>query len=373
MATTVQFLRSFSSSVFSQSEANIAAQCTPNIESSPGLHRTTRTVEAFAAAVDGQIRRFDTWCAYREEAICRALGGAGSDSVVVSLLSTEKAMHATFQEGLDVTLQIVRDLCSLDGTLSISSYWPLSMRPPSKTTTLLLDALLAASRTYSQRGDQSTASLLMQLFIQAAEPTWKMVGQWLQNGMGIGAVDELEAEFFIERNDLGFVAAKASGLFDPDFWAEGYTLREGDLAFTSSADATPLLVPAFLAHVSEMVLASGKAKGLLRAMDMPSARPFETWGTLQHLVVGLSSRYTAVDWLAAKVEDTLRPYCQASDERLSAVLVENCGLLVHLHAIEDLYLMRRGDSVSHFLDLVFAKVRRFDSVYRPLSKQTHSV
>jgi hypothetical protein len=43
-------------------------------------------------------------------------------------------------------------------------------------------------------------------------------------------------------------------------------------------------------------------------------------------------------------------------EKLVQVLVGDCALWKHLEAVEDLYLMRKGDAMSHFVDIVFAKV-----------------
>ena len=41
---------------------------------------------------------------------------------------------------------------------------------------------------------------------------------------------------------------------------------------------------------------------------------------------------------------------------MTKVLVEDCDLWTHLHAIEDLFLMRRGDAMSHFVDILFNRV-----------------
>jgi gamma-tubulin complex component 5 len=41
---------------------------------------------------------------------------------------------------------------------------------------------------------------------------------------------------------------------------------------------------------------------------------------------------------------------------MTKALFEDFDTLHHLSAIEDLYLMRRGDTMSHFADVLFAKV-----------------
>ncbi|KAK0453070.1 hypothetical protein EV421DRAFT_647908 [Armillaria borealis] len=71
--TSVQYLRDFIGHVFK----------TPG-----GSKSKTRTLEAFADALDSEIRMWDTWCAGKEEAIYKATNGVSSDDgLVVSLLS----------------------------------------------------------------------------------------------------------------------------------------------------------------------------------------------------------------------------------------------------------------------------------------------
>jgi gamma-tubulin complex component 5 len=40
-------------------------------------------------------------------------------------------------------------------------------------------------------------------------------------------------------------------------------------------------------------------------------------------------------------------------------LVDECELPRHLSSVEDLFLMRKGDAMSNFTDVLFAKVCRF--------------
>ncbi|CAE6519065.1 unnamed protein product [Rhizoctonia solani] len=54
--------------------------------------------------------------------------------------------------------------------------------------------------------------------------------------------------------------------------------------------------------------------------------------------------------------DLVAPRCQIAAFRLNRVLVEDCELWRHLHAMEDLCFMRRGDIMSHFCDNLFAKI-----------------
>ena len=42
---------------------------------------------------------------------------------------------------------------------------------------------------------------------------------------------------------------------------------------------------------------------------------------------------------------------------MTQILVDDCDLWLHLTSIEELYLMRRGDVMVNFLDVLFARVR----------------
>ncbi|KEP53711.1 Spc97/Spc98 family protein [Rhizoctonia solani 123E] len=54
--------------------------------------------------------------------------------------------------------------------------------------------------------------------------------------------------------------------------------------------------------------------------------------------------------------DQVAPRCQIAAFRLNRVLVEDCELWRHLHAMEDLCFMRRGDIMTQFCDTLFAKI-----------------
>jgi gamma-tubulin complex component 5 len=118
------------------------------------------------------------------------------------------------------------------------------------------------------------------------------------------------------------------------------------------------------------VLGSGKATGLLRALGVPPASdipgPHRSFSDLlalhaTHMNTCQRGKVTntlslSTDVLSRVVYDELLPHCRATGILLTSVLVDDCDLWRHLSAIEDLYLMRRGDSMSHFTDLLFAKV-----------------
>ncbi|KAJ6532287.1 Spc98 family-domain-containing protein [Mycena vulgaris] len=379
-ATTAQQLRAFVGFVFSAS----SSQWIQSRAAQTRAPRITRTLEAFADAVDAELRLLDRWCAAREEAICRLRSGGApaGTKLVVSLLSTHKALQDGFEDGLEVLLDVVR-------AISVYEYrrYALLPRPPAALSALLLDTLLQKVQMHRERGDgRVTADMLMRVFVVCAEPVWGMVGRWLKvgmglgSGMGVGQGEDLDDEFFIEGSGLAVGLAGLGlgiGLLDPEFWAEGYVLRDGvvrddddDDDVDDYGDRNARAIPSFLEHVAIPVLASGKAVGLLRALGVPPAvdgptslRHWRSFGAL--LASGTTSDQSAttqqlssvsVDTLSQLVYEELAPHCEATGALLGRILVEECELLRHLSSVEDLFLMRRGDAMSNFTDVLFAKM-----------------
>ena len=371
-ATSVEHLRKFTASIFAQVSVE-------HTESSK-FHRSTRTLEAFADAVDHEIRAFYKWCANKEEDICRVQSSSMGPSITVSLLGLEKAVRDAHSKSFDVLLDVLRQVADRSTLRSTSlPVWKLSQSiaqtAPVNVTANLLDILNRMVQDQLSMGDEVASQVLIRVFARTAEPVWAMVGSWMKNGMPIrdpsGHCDSygsssLDDEFFIEDNDMLLV--------DPDFWREGYTLRD-----RLEAGSRERAVPAFLVHVAEHVLSCGKAVGLLRALgipilhDDPAATTPLAWPHFATLLAdesfhgqhskpesqpcSLSSLST--DRLSQIVSDVSWPYCQTTGARLTKALFDDFDTLHHLSAIEDLYLMRRGDTMSHFADVLFAKVGSF--------------
>ncbi|KAK0498251.1 Spc98 family-domain-containing protein [Armillaria luteobubalina] len=335
--TSVQHLRDFISHVF---------------KTVGGSKSKTRTLEAFADALDSEIRLWDTWCAGKEEAICKAMNGVSpDDGLVVSLLSLEMQIRDTFGDSYLVLLDVVRTVFGDDYS---------TKAPPSTVTASLLDHLFIVIQKYLERGERIVAGVIMRVFIRSTEPLWGMVGRWLKDGMGVGDVDDLDDEFFIESNGLGS-GAFGVGLLDPDYWAEGYTLRYED-----EEDGGRKGIPTFFRHIAEPVLGSGKAVGLLKALGIDTAQDRSArwnWRPLAELVTketgqdeaqGLFS--VSIDTLSSLIHDELAPYCLMSGSWLSNAIVEECDLWRHLGTIENLFLMMKGDAMSHFCNGLYAKM-----------------
>ncbi|KAF8622209.1 hypothetical protein AX15_007310 [Amanita polypyramis BW_CC] len=390
-ASTVRSLSVFCSKVLAHSQ-----QSPLNNESDRHI-TISRTVEAFADAVDAELRIFDQWCSAREENMCRALGGVYSDSesspgLIVSLLDTEKAVRDRFGPAFIVLLEVVRSVVPelLDPSQADGQKASLRTRgrAPSIVMAALMDTLFACAQEHIERGEEGdifTGGVLMRVFVRTAEPVWTMIEGWLRDGMGLGIgtgnQDEgkLDDEFFIESNGLG-IGMMGSGLLDPDFWKDGYSLREGvELSPGENVgqEKGTQAIPMFLEHVAMPVLRAGKTIGLLRALGiLPPTNSQNQWMSFGTLV-GSNELYSgskdgsgdsvdrrrteklfavSVDTLSRLIYDELTPRCETAGALLARILTEECDLWGHLKAIEDLYLMRRGDAMSHFTDLVFAKM-----------------
>lgn len=328
----------------------------------------SRTIEAFADAVDAQIQIFDRWCAEREEVICRALAGCG-DPLVVSLLSLEKDVRDTFSGTFDVVLDILHRLvgyiCQSHSRFD-QAIWNIpnmpTQLPSAVVSALLLDLLLQAVEEQWSMGNVSASNSLSIVFAKTSEPIWRMIEKWLKDGVPVRSVwdslDNIQAideEFFIEDNELPIT--------DPDFWADGYVLRSS--VVLEDGERKQLAIPAFLGPVVDRVLGAGKAVGLLRMMDFHffsenaagDEHPLLDWKTFAHLFESGAASSRDSESLSHLMSEELSGYCLTAGLRLSRVLTEECELLRHLAAVEGLYLMTRGDVISNFTDVIFAKVR----------------
>lgn len=348
----------------------------------------TRTCEAFADAVDQVTRGFNGWCASREEAICCAYAGLNGEPLIVSLLSLEHSIRDAYEGTFDALLGVVCKVFQITAEDDPALFeFTIPRRKPAALTALLLDTLFASVQRHTERRDRITSDALMFAFVRTAEPVWNMLGNWLKNGMGLGLnvstggksamVDELDEEFFIESNGVG-IGIMGMGLLDPEFWGEAYSLRSSmpaaDEANTQNMmvdyGSTKMTTPRFLEHVAELVLSTGKAVGLLRALGEPSiAMTLNNWKSFASLVgaerkgtkasegstVGLFA--VSVDTLSQLIYDGLLSQCQAVAARLVQILVHDCGVWDHLEAIQDLFFMRKGDVMSHFVDVLFKKVK----------------
>lgn len=379
-ATTLQHLRMFVAAIFAQSPNRISSCqsfAVPDIK-----FPSTKTAEAFADAVDGEVRKFEAWGAKTEEDMCRGGLGLLDKPLVVSLLSTEQSIRDAFDDSFEVLLSVVKDVFGYPTPSTVRQ-----PRSPATLATALLDILFYRLQEHMERKALVTGATLLRVFISSSEPIWGMIGHWLRNGMSVSLPGEgqhpgeLEEEFFIEYSGIG-VGTMNMGLMDPDFWKEGYSLRETTSDWMDgqgTQDQRQSVVPTFLKHTAKLILGTGKAIGLVRVLGLPpSAHGFATWPSFSELVDSRSKRDEAgvgdasemfsvsVDTLAEIIQDHLQAPCEATGAFLSWMFVEDCDLWSHIDAIEDLFLMRKGDALTHFLDVVFSKVR-FSSPYIPES------
>lgn len=334
--------------------------------------RVTRTVEAFSEAVGIQIGLFNSWCATRERDIIFSLAGNGPP-LTVSFLNLEKTVRDSFSRTFDVLLEVLRKVMSkASGSQDMNmEVWMLLDLPirfsPFTMSTLLLDTLLTAADRSSSNGDTEASKALMQVFAASAEPMWTMIGLWLKHGMPTqdpalrqegDSLTALDDEFFIQDNGLS--------ILDPDLWTEGFSIREAN-PDAHASQSTPLLLDLMANHV----LRAGKAVGLLRILDLPltsDATPEPKWMTDWPTFTALLHEHhatvlveTCKEHLARFVHDVILPRCQIPQKRLAQSATSDCDLWLHLTAIEELYFMRKGDAISCFSDILFAKVSQLRS------------
>ncbi|TCD67503.1 hypothetical protein EIP91_012308 [Steccherinum ochraceum] len=373
-ATVVEHLRKFVSAIYDTSLRR-RNQPTSSVRTVRNQYRNTRTLEAFAEAVDSELRRFNSWCASREEQMCKAQVGIGPP-LIVSFLNLEVSIRNEFSDTFIVIQELLLQLTQR-ATRSpdiVQEFWTLPDLPqrmaPSHLTALLLDSLLLKVIEHASMRDDVTARNLLAVFSDTAEPLWRMIGKWVGDGMPVHDLSSpsdtytqtVDDEFFIEDNELP--------LLDPDFWSDGFVLRDGQDDGGGASSAVPL----FLCHAAEHVLSAGKAVGLLRALGL--ATVFErsggnvltsSWPPFRSLLSrhlsgdskdGLPTPAISMstDDFSRLVYDELVAPCKEAHERLTRVLVDDCDLWHHLLAMEDLLLMRRGDAMSNLIDVLFARM-----------------
>jgi len=401
LATTLQHLRRFVSTVFTKATEQPKSDGGDKISYILNFRRrNSRTLEAFAEAVDFEVRKFDAWCSAREEDICRAQRPSGTPKqpLVVSLLSLEKYVRDEFGSTFGTLKRILEGVTqkasasrkyqvhfvkSAVTDSSAMQIWDLTEVqgnvPPATITTYLLNSLLHAVREQDLMGETTVSATLMRVFSKSVEPVWSMIEVWIRDGMPIHDLSSLGApvvpeddegngqggiddEFFIEDNEMP--------LLDPDFWAEGCILR------TDGSGASQVL-PVFIEHVAHDVLSTGKAVGLLRALggDFQFEDPGDTdaapmaggagWKRFEAVIrESISSGEdeekamlpTSAEVLSRIVHEDLHPRYISAQQALTKVLREDCELEYHLNVMEDCYFMRRGDVMNHFLDSLFAKM-----------------
>lgn len=329
--------------------------------------RSCRTLEAFATSLDEQLRAFSEFCSQKEHIVSRAAGRSGTD-VSVSMLSLlhELRPSQTLFAALDDLLREVATLAPHAAEESPEHSAPLPARlaklPAAAVAKHILDEIYFAVQSCLSVGDEITARNLCSVLCTAAEPLWTMCAGWLRNGMSVQSQnwgDEWlygpHGEFFVERHDL----PPAS----PDFWSSGYTLRSADEEDAGEHASPPTLVPELFQQLSGPLLAAGKTVGLLRVMDIADmAQPVMDivgrWRSLEELLRGRMSLSALGDgWMAPHaLHDYLAPCFSDVQRELKLVLLERCNFSRALASLEGVCLMKRGDVMSQWCDVVFAKL-----------------
>ncbi|KIO31078.1 hypothetical protein M407DRAFT_19953 [Tulasnella calospora MUT 4182] len=386
-------LSAFASTATTLAQLRRFIQFTRLQEVTYGVTYRCRTLSAFSEGVEVVLSDFATWCSDIEMQLCRAQAGSGPE-MIVSLLSLRHKLQQRANATFDILWLIARKFCATTNTPSDKE---LQLPDPCSSAQYILDQLLAYSHSHASMGDPKTAASLMRVFVYAITPLWCSLHLWLKNGvpsMGplddrYGSIDGIihDSEFFIEINDGLLTSA--------DSWHEACTLR-------STPNTVDDGVPGFLQTIGSQLLSAGKAVGLLRALgtedffyktgeDGSALEWLADWLDAQTLFgdgplkEGVSVRLAALanentlppttkppqlarndpdgqrkglwaEEVSTRATHYLLPLCGSAQARLNRVVVEESRLWDHLRAIEDVYLMRRGDIMAEFCDILYSRM-----------------
>ncbi|KAG9019693.1 hypothetical protein FRB90_011502 [Tulasnella sp. 427] len=353
-----------------------------------GPNYRCRTLSAFSEGIEVLLNDFGTWCGEIEMQVCAAEAGSGPE-IVVSLLSLRNKLEQETNATFDILWLIARKFCSTSGG---SSSRDLRLFDPCSTTQSILDHLLAYSHSHASMGDDKTAASLVKVFTYALTPLWSSLHLWLKDGVpATSALDAAfgstggiihDSEFFIEITD--------GLLTSPDSWNDACAIR-------STMDSGNEGVPECFRAIGSQLLSAGKAVGLLRALgtedffynsggpgtehewlaDWVKARVLfddqlldgdsaqldadeiehhssTTIDSEQHSALRHSE--IRIEDVSARIAQYLLPRCWLAQARLNEVVFDDSRLWDHLRVVEDVYLMRRGDVMADFCDIVYSRM-----------------
>lgn len=367
LTTTLYRLRTFISAIHELEDPARVLTDTPMVR-----FVNFKSLSAFTEGLESTLHQFDQWCSDREGALYTVAKSSDNPSVA-TLLDLQRAVRDYDVDIFATQWTILRDLLGLGNYFSASIInLRLNTLSPAFVSQTLLDQLLRRSQTRLSMGRHSAASRIQRLFVLTARPQWEAVGVWLKNGVMVEedgphhyiSTQGQNPEFFI--NSVGDLSTMA--------WDEVAVLR-------SNPTSTTTLVPKFLEAVGTAILSTGKAVGLLRALevddfffDQQGPKWLLSWASLDSLLwtqgeeisetinrqesegAGASSEVFTTDAIITMIQEHVDLPCHLAQSRLRRVLVEEWHIWDHLECIEDVFLMGRGDIISQFAQNLFVKV-----------------
>lgn len=382
-SSTLNLLRSFITSTYTHLSA------TGNTTASH-----YKTFFAFVEGTEQLLNEFGGWCSSREERILLAQQGLGPQETV-TLLSLERDLREHIASHFDVLESII----TLLFPSSAKGVFDFPKLDPSWLSKTILDQLLLHSQSHLCMGDAFTVSTLNRMFVHAVAPLWGTIRHWMKVGV---PVQDQESTAFRPIPDLltdkEYFVEVVGGLSDTsDSWVVAAVLRTRPALNQSSMMKDEVLIPLFLEELGATLLSAGKAVGLLRALGVedffhPEDQKewVEEWATckslfankpreevdlpqavstpVQELSLPTATRLelesidkrlseASKEALSFRAQEYLTPLCQAAQSRLNRLLGDDCRLWDRLECIQDVYLMGRGDIMSHFCNILFACVR----------------
>ncbi|KZS97804.1 hypothetical protein SISNIDRAFT_481691 [Sistotremastrum niveocremeum HHB9708] len=306
------------------------------------------TSEALQQAVQEAICAFDGWCSEKENDINAA--SLGFSDKVASLLALDRDFSDNFEskfEALWTVIQKIKPLIHRNRQLSLT-------RCIIENICLTLDGFRAV-------GNEATGQFLLHVLGITISPLWAQVMTWIAHGMpfedDLGSTPRVfgpleGSEKFIERSEIHPT--------DPDYWADAYTLHRA-----RDANGPAEGLPSIFSHDADKILSTGKAVGLLRALkihDESGRLLLENWmndpPSFKSAVLESigQNQCPSLDDISAQFSAFLVPKYMEAQSALLNVLKTECRIESHLNAVEDICLTRRGDIITQFCDVLFARM-----------------
>lgn len=363
------------------------------------LDKKSQTLEAFGEALRHWVSSVERWLAEEEVSM---LNGRDGEDRVASLLSLSDAVAKRSQ----ITASLCHVVSRVDDLRANNPRTPHAI-----IATCVLDTLQHAAHHALSTVNTYLGHALLDIFLKAAVPLWRLVGRWMTEGR----LDQMRSSVATSQphirlsdvSDMFVMKNEDVEMEDPDFYEEGFKLL-------TEGDSNVLCCPEFMQCIAADVLAAGKAINLLRVLGAfeveEASAMWPDFSELTNSALKRQDRGILTEWEASTLQDepdsetalrnalfgraphakqhnrfdsgaedggplesmtevialSIREFCCPRSASLQAqlrdLIVEKCGLRRHLEAVEGVYLMRRGWTVGQFTTILFDRVSPDDGV-----------
>ncbi|WVN90409.1 uncharacterized protein L203_105645 [Cryptococcus depauperatus CBS 7841] len=321
--------------------------CNDHICSDRAKQAFNKTQCAFAEACRDIMERYDSWLS-DHEAHCTIGTACTQSSELFHIAATPLILNHEVEKTQVPLLRI------------LAAFIPHSHSP-----TLLLNLIYTSITSFLVTDDHQNLQTLHHVFRLTAQPTWKILGAWIEQGMPLSpsltdpetaafslfppdiAKEEraLDPEFFIKRDkDVSWV--------DEDFWECGYVVNQ---------EGWPMWIGD---EMGELIMETGKARGLLKGLlGCSNVGTDIEWLTLGEVLSASLLDDLPIpcdEWkdINESINRYLTPKCQLVLFKLRKMIDEECGLKQHLDAIEGTMFLRGHEVIQDWTDKLFRKVHK---------------